>query len=53
LTAIPPDADGPRGARRDAERRLEELGEAWRRRREDGAGSGKGPSERRRRALAS
>ena len=33
-----------------AERGLEEPREAWRRRREDGEESGKGPSERERRA---
>ena len=39
-----------RKAREAAERRLNELREAWRRRREDGEESGKGPSEGERRA---
>jgi hypothetical protein len=37
-------------AREAAERRLAELRDAWRRRREDGEESRKGPSERKRRA---
>ena len=39
-----------RKAREEAERRLEELREAWLRRRMEGEEGGKGPSERRRRA---